>query len=130
MSDRPLHMISNVQLPKRRAADRLACPFCRQTRTAQEWLRQSFECNCSPYEDSANVLQTFKLNEHGELISYKIPEFWNIYRLAEQTFQHEREWSGGPATTFRKLLETAREQLLAVRSLLLCMVRLRPQPST
>jgi hypothetical protein len=89
MCTQTLHAVANVKLPDIDGRRELACPYCQRPRTAQEWLALGFECNCSSFEDSANVLQTSSYNEHGEVVMCRVPEFWDLYFLASSLFERQ-----------------------------------------
>lgn len=87
MSHQTLYQMSRVTLPDPLARRRLACPFCGQARSAQDWLRASFECNCACGEDSACVLQAFRLDPEGRIVREPVAEFWSLYEAAQRAGQ-------------------------------------------
>ncbi|MCO6458823.1 MAG: hypothetical protein J5I93_26245 [Pirellulaceae bacterium] len=87
MSHHTLYQMSRVTLSDPLASRRLACPFCGQSRSAQDWLRAGFECNCASGEDPACVLQTFRVEPDGRLVREPVAEFWNLYEAAQRAGQ-------------------------------------------
>jgi len=110
MCEYSLHQLTTVKLPDGDANRQLACPFCQQRRSQQEWLARSFECNCSSYEWPANVLQTFDICDEGYPVARRIPEFWSLYDRA-QGLREQAAKENIPSTRKQSLWHKVTEQI-------------------